>query len=99
MNKKYNNIIRNFFSDYVTLSICRFLLLLAAVAAGLFGVGVVCVLILMHIAAIDNFGINYTSPLSSAGPGGLIRLFYRPFKPNDKFRDPALNTPDKRRQR
>lgn len=81
------------------LRICRFLLLLAAVAAGLFGVGVVCVLILMHLAAIDNFGVNYTAPLSSAGPGGLIRLFYRPFKPKDKYRDPALNTPDKRRQR
>ena len=80
------------------LRICRFLLLLAAVVAGLYGVGVVCVLILLHIASMDSFGVNYTSPLSSARPGGLIRLFYRPFKPEDKFRDPALNTPDKRRQ-
>lgn len=81
------------------LRICRFLLLLSAVAAGLFGVGVVCVLILMHIADIDSFGVNYTTPLSSGRPGGLIRLFYRPFKPSDKFRDPCLNTPDKRRQK
>lgn len=81
------------------LRLCRFLLLLSAVAAGLFGVGVMCVLILLHIASIDSFGVNYSSPLSSARPGGLIRLFYRPFKPSDKFRDPALNTPDKRKQR
>jgi len=81
------------------LRLCRFVLLLSAIAAGLFGVGVVSTLILLHLASIDSFGVNYTSPLSSPKPGGLIRLFYKPFKPNDKFRDPTLNTPDKRRQR
>ena len=79
------------------LRLCRFWLLLAAVTAGLFGVGFVTSLILLHLASLDSFGTNYTSPLSDRF-GGLARLLFRPFKPRDKFRDENLNTPDKRRQ-
>lgn len=77
----------------------RFVLLLAAIFAGLFGVILFSCLILLHLASIDNFGINYTAPLSDGRPGGLLRLLLRIPKTKNKFRDPILRTPDKRRQK
>ena len=77
----------------------RFALLLAAIAAGLYGVGLVFCLILLHLADMDSFGVNYTAPLSGERPGGLLRLLIRVPKPLNKFRDPKLNTPDRRRQK
>lgn len=77
----------------------RFGLVLAAVAAGLFGVAAVSALVIFSLARIDSFGVNYTAPLSDGLPGGFIKLFWRKPKRLDKFRDPLLNTPDRRRQR
>ncbi len=77
----------------------RFVLLLAAIAAGLFGMGLVLCLVLLHLADLDSFGVNYTAPLSEGQDGGLLRLLIRLPKPLDKFRDPLLRTPDKRRQK
>ena len=78
--------------------LASFILLLSAIAAGLFGVGAASCLILLHLAGIDSFGVNYTSPLSDGEPFPLVRLLIQKPKPLNKFRDPALNTPDKRRQ-
>lgn len=77
----------------------RFALLLAAMAAGLFGVFAVSCLLLLHLANTDGFGVSYTAPLTDARPWGLIRLLFLPPKFMDKLRDPLLNTPDKRRQK
>lgn len=79
--------------------LARFALLIAAVIAGLYGVGIATCLLILHLASIDSFGVNYTAPLSDDKPWGLLRLLIRRPKPSDKFRDPLLNTPDKRRQR
>ena len=79
--------------------LARFALLIAAIAAGLFGVGVVVCLLLLHLADIDSFGVNYTAPLSSGQPFGLFKLLIRVPKPLNKFRDPLLRTPDRRRQK
>ena len=73
-------------------------LLLAAIAGGLFGVGVGCCLLLLHLGDLDSFGINYTAPLSDGQPFGMLRLLLRLPKHWDKFRDPLLRTPDQRRQ-
>ena len=75
-----------------------FLSLLFAVAAGLFGVGVFCCLLLLHLASIDSYGISYTAPLSDSLPHGLFRVLFRRPERERKVRDPLLNTPDKRRQ-
>lgn len=77
----------------------RFALLLAAVAAGLFGVFAMSCLLLLHLAGIDGYGISYTAPLTDGRPWGLVRLLFLPPKFMDKLRDPLLNTPDKRRQK
>lgn len=78
--------------------LARFALVLAAAAAGLFGVGAVCCLIITHIASIDSLGVNYTAPLSSGEPFALLKMLLQRPKPLNKFRDAALKTPDKRRQ-
>lgn len=79
--------------------LCRLILLLAAIVGGLYGVGIGICLIMLHLAKMDSFGVNYTSPLSDGLPGGLLRLFLRLPKRKNKFRDPLLNTPDRRKQK
>lgn len=77
----------------------RFALTLAALAAGLFGVGVLICLFLLHIAGIDSFGLSYTAPMTDGRSLPLLRLLIQLPKPLHKYRDPNLNTPDKRRQK
>lgn len=81
------------------LRISRFLLVLAAIGAGLFGVAALLCLIVWHLAGIDCFGMNYTAPLSGGRKRALARTVLDPPKPKNKLRDPELNTPDKRRQK
>ena len=75
-----------------------FVFVLAAMASGLFGVGALCCLLLLHLAGIDSFGVNYTAPLSDGRPFPVLRLLIQRPKPLNKFRDPQLKTPDRRRQ-
>ena len=77
----------------------RLALVLGAIFAGLYGVGLVSCLLLLHLADLDSFGVDYTAPLSSGRPGGLARLLIRLPKPLDKWRDPLLRTANRRRQK
>lgn len=78
--------------------LCRLAFLLAAIAAGLYGVGLACCLLLLHLSDLDSFGRNYTAPLSQS-EHGLSRLLLRIPKTRNKYRDPQLRTPDRRRQK
>ena len=80
------------------LRIWRFLLVIAAVLMGLYGVAVTFCLFIWILCTMDNFGVNYTAPMSDGRPRSLVRTFLRKPKPRDKFRDEELDTPDKRRQ-
>lgn len=80
------------------LRIWRFVLVIAAVLWGLFGVAALMCLMVWMLCTMDNFGINYTSPMSDGRPRSLVRTFLRKPKPKDKYRDEELRTPDKRRQ-
>lgn len=77
----------------------RLALFLGAVFAGLYGVGLVSCLLLLHLADLDSFGVDYTAPLSSGRPGGMSRLLLR--RPGfwDQWRDPVLRVLDRRRRR
>ena len=77
----------------------RWALLLCAICAGLYGVGIFSCAVLLMLSNIDSFGVNYTAPLSGDEKWGLLKLLIRRPKPSDKFRDPILHTPDRRRQR
>ena len=52
-------------------------IVIAAVTAGLFGVGAALCLLLLHLAEIDSLGLNYTAPLSDGGAAPLSRLLLR----------------------
>ena len=52
-------------------------LVLAAVAAGLFGVGIALCLLLLHLAEMDSLGCNYTAPLSDGEAFPLLRLLIK----------------------
>ncbi len=78
--------------------LARLALLLGAIFAGLYGTALVTALLLLHLASLDSFGVNYTAPLSDGLRGNLRRLLLQVPKPADKFRDPHLKTPDRRRQ-
>lgn len=73
-------------------------LVLAAVLGGLFGVGASLCLLLLHLAKLDSFGVNYTAPLSDGDVFPLLRLLIKKPKPLIKYRDPSLDCRDKRRQ-
>ena len=77
----------------------RFVLLLSAIAAGLYGVGLACCLVLLHLADMDSFGVDYTAPLSDGQAGGLFKMLIRIPKKLNKFRDPLLKGYDRRRQK
>ena len=49
-------------------------LVIAAVAAGLFGVGIALCLLLLHLSEMDSLGCNYTAPLSDGEAFPLLRL-------------------------
>ena len=66
--------------------LCRILLLLAGIAAGLYGVALVSCLIAAHLSSIDSFGQNYTAPLSGRAGGGVLKLLFLPPRPGDRRR-------------
>ncbi len=78
--------------------LCRLGLLLAAIVAGLYGVGLGCCLLLLHLSELESFGFNYTAPLSQS-EHGLSRLLLRIPKAWDKYRDPLPGIQDRRRQK
>lgn len=81
------------------LKLTRLLLLLGAAFGGLYGAALVSCLVTLHLAGMDSFGVNYTAPVSDGQPGGIRRLLLKIPKTRDKYRDPLLNCPDKRRQK
>ena len=52
-------------------------LVVAAIAAGLFGVGIALCLLLLHLSEMDSLGRNYTAPLSDGDPRPLTRLLIK----------------------
>ena len=73
----------------------RLVLVLGAMAAGLYGVTALLCLMVWHLCTVNSFGVNYSAPLSQ---GRASRAFIRRPKPQDKLREAELNTPDKRKQ-
>ncbi len=80
------------------LRLCRFALVLAAIAAGLYGVVISLCFVVWYLCTIDSFGRNYTAPWSGGLRHNLRRTFLRRPLPEEKMREPELNTPDRRKQ-
>lgn len=80
------------------LRLCRFAMVIAAIAAGLYGVVISLCFTVWYLCTLDSFGRNYTAPWSGGGRDNLRRTFLRRPLPAEKFREPELKTPDRRRQ-
>ena len=78
--------------------LCRLAFLLAAIVAGLYGVGLGCCLLLLHLSDLDSFGRNYTAPLSQS-EHGLSRLLVRIHKTRNMYRYRQLRTRVSRRHK
>jgi len=70
------------------LRIWRFLLVLAAVAAGFYGLVAAGFLLTWHLCTLENFGVPYMTPF--AGGGGLLRALTRAPASRYTPREPAL---------
>lgn len=80
------------------LRVSRFATVIAAIAAGLYGVVFSLCFVVWYLCTIDSFGRNYTAPWSGDGRRNLARTFLRRPLPDEKFREPELDTPDRRKQ-
>lgn len=73
----------------------RFALTVCAALAGLFGLTVGLIALLLHLGGLESFGLNYLRPFDRAETGGVV---IRKRLVKEKFRDPALKPEDLRRQ-
>ena len=73
----------------------RFGLTLCAAVAGLFGLTVCLIALLLHLGGLQSFGLSYLRPFDRAETGGVV-LRHR-LKEN-KYRDPGLHPEDLRKQ-
>lgn len=59
------------------LRLCRFLLVLAAIAAGLFGVVIGMSLLLYHLCSLESYGVAYMTPFATSEGKGVARAMLR----------------------
>ncbi len=74
----------------------RFVLTICAALAGLFGLTVGLIFLLLHLGGLQSFGLSYLRPFDRGETGGVV---LRPRLVKTKFRDPGLKPEDLRRQR
>ena len=81
------------------LRICRFLMVIFALLAGMFGIIAGLVLMVYHLCCLESFGVSYLSPLTDGNALGIFSMILRPPLRKNKFREPEMNTPNIRNQR
>ena len=73
----------------------RFALTVCAAVAGLFGLTVGLIALLLHLSGLQSFGLNYLRPFDRAKTGGVV--LRRRLK-EENYRDPGLHPEDRRKQ-
>jgi len=81
------------------LRLMRFGMVLTAIGAGIFGVAAGCIALLWHLCGLDSFGVAYLAPAADGGIKETLRGFIQSAPASDKYRDPRLRTPDRRRRK
>ena len=81
------------------LRILRFVMVLLAVALGLYGVMLGMAGLIWYLCTLESYGVPYTAPMAEGGAGEVLRALLRVPLPMDKFRERALRTGDRRRQK
>ena len=86
------------FNASITLRILRFPLIMLAGFMGLYGVIFGLIIILIHLARLQSFGVPYLSPLVHGSANDMLKTFARPFWWMTGQRADALALQDKKRQ-
>ena len=73
----------------------RFVLTVSAALAGLFGLTVGLIVLLLHLGGLESFGRSYLRPFDRAETGGVV---LRKRLAEEKYRDAELHPKDLRRQ-
>ncbi len=74
------------------LRLCRFFLVLAAIALGMFGVATGCGLLIYHLASLESYGVPYMTPFAGAEGRHLGRALLRRPMTVKRDREPELKT-------
>ena len=74
------------------LRLCRFLLVLAAIALGMFGVALGCALLVYHLSSLESYGVPYMSPFAGSEGRHVSRALFRHSMTDKKDREPELKT-------
>ncbi len=76
------------------LRLCRFLLVAAAIALGMFGIALGCAALLYHLASLESFGVPYMTPFAGGEGRHFSRALLRHSMTDKRDRDPELKTGD-----
>ena len=71
--------------------ICRFLLVIAAIAGGMFGLAAFCALLLHHLCSLESFGVPYMTPFAGGSARQMVRGVTRGPLRKERTREPALS--------
>ncbi len=74
------------------LRLCRFLLVLAAIFLGMFGVATGCAILVYHLAGLESYGVPYMSPFAGSEGRHLSRALLRRSMAVKRDREPELHT-------
>ncbi|MBS4007093.1 MAG: spore germination protein [Clostridium sp.] len=86
------------FNASIALRILRFPLIILAGLMGLYGVIFGLLIILIHLAGLQSFGVPYLSPLAHGSANDMLKTFARPFWWMTRQRADELGLRDKKRQ-
>lgn len=86
------------FNASITLRVLRFPLIILGGVMGLYGVIFGLLLILIHLAGLQSFGVPYLSPLVHGTAGDMVKTFGRPFWWMAERRSRDLALQDTKRQ-
>ncbi len=74
------------------LRICRFILVLMAIALGMFGISLGCALLVYHLAGLESYGVPYMTPFAGSEGREFSRALLRRSFQVKRDREPALRT-------
>lgn len=76
----------------------RFVMVLAAIAAGMFGLLAAATALLWHLCSLESFGVDYMAPLTTGRALDGALVLTRVPEGRDRFRPPQLRGRDQRRR-
>ena len=79
--------------------VCRFLLVVFALLAGMLGIMAGLTLLVYHLSRLESFGVPYLSPMTGRSPAGAREMMIRKPLASDKLRASNLDMQNRRNQK